>query len=116
MAKNGTIKKTVFTDYSAIQNNTANLKSKHVHITELRKSLNALQSAMANVDNCGNCTFQCKQCSQCVQCNEVQCASCQTQCKNCQECSQCITPQCDSCSGCYGGSDSDASGSDDGSN
>lgn len=56
MAKNGTINKTTFTDTSALKD-TSELKVKAIHVTELQKALEQLNTYGANVDNCGNCTF-----------------------------------------------------------
>lgn len=81
MEKNGTINKTTFTDTSALKD-TSELKVKAIHVTELQKALEQLNTYGANVDNCGNCTF-CQTCQKCQTCQSIsQCSSrnctCQT--------------------------------------
>lgn len=93
MAVNGTIKKTTFTDQTAINNGTT-LKAKAIHITELRNAIASLESYATNVDNCGNCTA-------CQTCQTTTCQSCQT--TTCQKCQSCQTTSCQSCQSCQTG-------------
>lgn len=99
MAKNGAIAQTTFTDYNSIQNNTKDLTVKAVHITELRRAIEALQTSVVNVDNCGNCSETCQSCQACQQ--KVYKCQAESSYNDTTYISQCST-QCDLSSNCGG--------------
>lgn len=117
MAKNGKINKTTFTDQTNIQNGTS-IKSKYIHVKELRAAVVKLESYAKNVVNCGceacqdTCICQSDKCQTCQKCqNSCTCQSCQSdKCQSCQSCQNSCTCQscqvsncncnCSNCSNC----------------
>lgn len=92
MAKNGKINKTTFTDQTNIQNGTS-IKSKYIHVKELRDAVVKLESYAKNVVNCG-----CEACQDTCICQSCQVRNCNCNCSNCSNC------DCD-CGDDYGSSD-----------
>ena len=100
MAKNGKINKTTFTDQTNIQNGTS-IKSKYIHIKELRDAVIKLEGYAVNVDNCG-----CESCQDTCKCQSDKCQSCQT-CQDSCTCESCQRGNCSNCSNCSSNCDCD---------
>nr|DAT81570.1 MAG TPA: hypothetical protein [Caudoviricetes sp.] len=101
---NSKIPHTVFTDENAISKRSP-LQVKAIHLEELRKAIDNLESYGNQVDNCGNCTY-CQTCQGCQTCQKCQSETCQsTPCQTCQtysiHCQNNCSGNCSQCKQCH---------------